>query len=398
MSPSTRFLSRRPRPAGIAIAVLACGLAVLSPALVHAQADVLAPAQTSVAELFDLLPADAELVLIVPSAGRLSDQLEAFGQSSGLDRLAPELGDALNIFKRQMDFDQGLDDDGAMLVVVSGYAAMLQASANGDDEIPDPQAVILAAVSDYPAFVAQLGGDPEAQGVTPVTLAGRSPGAIKPLPPYAVLGTPPRVEAYTPAATGGQLLTDLGPLLSRPLADSSVIAYVNLKTLGPALRAQAARAVEQYNDPDHAVPQAYATLMGLGFYDTLSRTLDEGGDALVLGLSLTDSGLAIDAGLQLPTRFRAGELFLPPRHRHSKNSPPPHPPPPPPPTTPLPTATNPTRAPALPKPPRRPPRPSKPRLRSLRPRSCSRRFRPTPTSLPAPSAPARSRWTASRSG
>ena len=293
-------MSRLPKPRRLGRRLLlpvAVCLAAWPSVSARAQADVLAPARVSDAQLFDLIPADAELVVIVPSASRLSDRLADFGQDTGLEQYAPELGNALTSFKRQMTFEQGLNDDGAMLLIVSGLADAASARAAGDPADP-PTSLLLAPVRDYAAFVQQLGGDPQAPGPTPVTLADQTRGMARPMEGYALLGTAPHVEAYQPAQQGADLITALGGLPGRTVSRSDALLYLDARKLGPALQAslESAAPANPANPADQS-SESWSDL--LRPWLPLAQALTEGSDKVVLGLTLGEAGLEIDAALRL---------------------------------------------------------------------------------------------------
>ena len=273
------------------------------------QADVLAPAHASAAELFDLLPADTELAVMVPSLREFSDRLAAMGQSTGLTAYAPDLEDALTAFKQQMSFSVGVDDEGPMVVVVQNVAAAAWAGVQDAAAAAEPRAVLLVPVTDYAAFIEQLGGDAAAEGPTAVTLAGETSGFARRIEGFAVLGSAESLEGFAPAEAGEALLGSLGTLPGGVVDAGSALVYVDLAAVGPDVRDSLAAAMqrleqdmlEDQNRGPGAVPAEVANAMrsAMKLYGGIAATLAEGGDKLVLGLSVDEAGVMVDAGLKL---------------------------------------------------------------------------------------------------
>ena len=293
------------------VAPVAAALLVLPAGSARAQADVMAPARVSDAELFDLVPADAELVVVVPSASRLSDRLADFGQATGLNQYAPELGNALTSFKRQMAFEQGVNDDGAMLLIIGGLAE----AARGESPAA-MSSVMLAPVRDFSAFVTQLGGDAQAEGATAVTLPGQTQGSARAMEDYAILGETQHVEAYQPAEQGAELITQLGELPGRTVTRSDALLYVDSAKLGPVLEAWIDRA--DAADAAQDTSPNWASL--LRPWLPAARALAQGSDRVVVGLTLSDAGLEVDAAVRLRDGSTLASYFADPQQGQGVNA------------------------------------------------------------------------------
>ena len=279
------------------------------------------PVATGLAATLDAVDEDAEITLIIPNLARLSDAVGEFGNATGLTRFAPDLDDALGSFKRQMGFNQGVDDDGAMILVVTGLTESINADLDGRDDAPDPKAMMLIPVSDYDAFVKQLGGDPT-QNLSEVTFKGDEKSVVRKVRGYALLGDddePTLVETYEGADKGQAWVDNLTPMLKGYAGEAGSMVYVDLRKLGPAL----IRAVDQgIADAEEQMDAAAAQgedLMGamaiqqsmVKLYGQAARTVLEGTQGMVFTLDLTDAGLGLTAMASPAAESELAGFFTP---------------------------------------------------------------------------------------
>ena len=296
-------------------ALLAASL-LAAPLLPAAGAD----AQGLVAEappletLFDAAPAGAEVVWAVPSLRGFSDRIANFAANTGLDRHAPELLDALDAFKQEMDLHEGIDDEGPLLVALSGLGTALGAQLDDDPNNDDivPMAVMLVPVSDYAAFITSLGGDPEADIAD--VLINHEEGFARHINGYAAIApTLEAAEAYAPGDAGDEMVDATGELAADYFSQGQLLMYVDVKALAPSLKPAIARAVDEIqnemghgNDPmERALP---ALMNG---YATLANGLIDGTDTFVYAIDLAEAGLSITLGGQLIEGSTFAGMFKP---------------------------------------------------------------------------------------
>jgi len=160
-------------------------------------------------EVTALLPDDFQAAVIVPDLSALSDQAGAFESASGLN--LGDLQDALGIFKRDLGIVDGIDDSGAMMVVITDLAG---------------GALMILPIGDYEALAASLGGTPD--DLTDITLPNGYTGAMRKLEGYAVLGADTQaVNAYTPATNPAALSELLSDDVREVVATSPLSIVVN---------------------------------------------------------------------------------------------------------------------------------------------------------------------------
>lgn len=288
-------------------------------------------AAPTVTATLDRVAAGAEVVVVIPSLSELSEAIAGFGAETGLDRLAPEFADTLGAFKRQMGWLDGVDDEGAMLVVVTGLADAIDAGlaedaaggaggeAEGDDV--EPSAVLLVPVTDYKAFVSQLGGDGGADttAVTLQNLDGQAnEGYAKSLDGYAVMSdTLERVSNYT-AGDRGKAITDaMGGMVSEYLNGGDSLILLDMAALAPSLNKAIDRAAREFktqmDDPDGAMPAGLGGTVDamMALYTESGRTMVNGTDKLLLSLDFGDRGLGLTTSAQMKDGSELADFFTP---------------------------------------------------------------------------------------
>lgn len=282
-------------------------------------------AAPTVTATLDRVAAGAEVVVVIPSLSELSEAIAGFGAETGLDRLAPEFADTLGAFKRQMNWRDGVDDEGAMLVVVTGLAdaidAELAADNAGGGEAVEPSAVLLVPVSDYKALVAQLGGDPGADttAVTFQNLDGRTnEGFAKSLDGYAVLSdTIENVSAYTDANQGKAITAAMGGMVSEYLNGGDSLILIDMAVLAPSLNKAIDKAIEEFDaqmkDPNNGMPAGLGGTVdaAISLYARTGRTLVNGTDKLLLSLDFADGGLGLTTSAQMKDGTELAGFFKP---------------------------------------------------------------------------------------
>ena len=293
-----------PRPAALAapstalLLSAACTLSLAGPA----QAQDVAADAPALVTLFDAAPAGAEVVWAVPTLRGFSDRVAAFAAETGIEVHAPDFADALGAIKREMGLPQGLDDDGSLLVAVTGLATAMEAQLDddpGNDNI-EPSAVLLVPVSDYNAFITGLGGDPAAD-TTAVTL-NRNQGFARKVPGYAVIApTAQAAAAYAPGAGGAVVAQAVGPHAAPWFEDGQSLVYIDVAALAPTLKAAIALGMDEMQNELQNGDPTQAALMApmMTAYAGLANGMIDGTDKLALTLDLDAEGLGVTMGGRL---------------------------------------------------------------------------------------------------
>ena len=266
------------------------------------------------AALFDHAPAGAEVVWAVPTLEGFSDRIAAFAAETGLDRHAPHLGDALDAIKDELGVNQGVDDDGSLMVVVSGLAAAIDASLddNPDNDDLKPTALLLVPVRDYAAFVTAMGGNPD-DDATPVTLNG-SRGFARAVPGYAVIAdSAEAVAAYAPGAGGNAVTEAVGDQVGPWFEQGQSLVYVDVAAMAPSLKSAIALGMEEMNrEMEEGKTASMVMLVPLmTAYSGMLDELIDGTDTLALTLDLDNDGLGLTMGGRLNEGSEMAKMLRP---------------------------------------------------------------------------------------
>lgn len=265
--------------------------------------------------IFDMAPADAELVIVVPSLSGLSEKIAATGDTTGLNAYAPDMNDALASFKRQMGFLEGVDDDGSMVVTITGLAKALEEELAGRSA-PEPTAILLVPVSDYKTFTAQLGGDPAAD-VTAIKFDSNS-GFAREMNGYAVLGeTVEIVNGYTAGKQGKALIDKLSDLPTHYLKSSDAMVYLDMAPLADGLNLAVDKSLDEFKKEfNREASQLPASITGgvegaMEAYADFAHTLINGGDSVLFGLDVTEAGIGMTCAMQMKKDSDLAGFFTP---------------------------------------------------------------------------------------
>ncbi|MBB6430194.1 hypothetical protein [Algisphaera agarilytica] len=294
--------------AGVATATAVC---LAGPSAWAQDAPAAAPMVTTT---LDQAAEGAEIVIMIPSMSGLSEAIAGFATETGLDQVAPELDDGLGAFKRQMGWLEGVDDEGAMLVVITDLADAIDSAVQDGDK--EPSAMMLVPVSDYKAFVAQLGGDPMAD-ITSVSYDSFD-GFSKEQNGYALMGeTLESVQAYAAGKQGQAITKAMGPLVTEYLNGGDALIYVDMASLAPSLNLAIDRAMEEIGremgDPNNDIPAAFKGTLDtiIRFYEAYGRTLVDGNDKVLLSADFGDGGLGLTISSMLTKDSELASYFTP---------------------------------------------------------------------------------------
>ena len=267
--------------------------------------------------LLDTASEGAEIVVAVPSMSQLSEELAGFASAAGIDTLAPEMADALGALKQEMGWAEGIDDDGAMLMVIDGLSEAITAELNNTPDQPKPQIVMLVPVADYDAFVKQFGGDPAVPGTALVFPRGDD-GYAKALDGYAVLGDAQEaVAAYTAGGRGNIMTQALGDLAARGLNDSDAMIYLDVAGMAPALEMAIREGMKemraQMNRQAAEMPGGLGGLLDtmIGAYEDIALTLVQGTDKYLVTADFSDAGVALGGAVRLKEGSELASYFKP---------------------------------------------------------------------------------------
>ena len=243
----------------------------------------------------DILSDDAQVVLVVPNPKALSDKLAKFANDFGIP--SPEMQDVLGEFKKATGMQNGLREDGPMIVVLTGVTEAVQNQT-------EPKFVVLAPVTDYAAFVGNFGGDGGA-AIAELTMPAGDSGFAKKVGQYAAFGQDKAVvEAYQPANNGTKFKVLMGAMASRYFDGSDVAVLVELSTLGPALQPKVDEGLAEMRAQLNAAdPNAAKMMEGMAtMYGEAVNAFLRDAQSAVFTADLDDAGIGSSGVVQ----WRAG--------------------------------------------------------------------------------------------
>lgn len=281
---------RRPMRSLLAGVAVCAGLLVSSPWAMAQQA----PA------VLDAVPANAEIVVVVPSLSGLNQKLA--GLNAALGNNVPWMNDTLGELKRNTGMLNGVNDSGSVAVVMSGLIESI------DNDADEPPFVLLVPVSDYNAFIGNFNTQPAADGLTPVELQQGQSAFVRQVQGYAVLGADRDVvKNYTAGSAGQALFNKTGKLGGNAAGKSDVLLLVDLNQLGPKLLPKVNQSLDEAiamyeSNPELAGDTPVDVRVVLGLYKRVLGSLLQGTDMAVMGLDVTELGV----GLSYAAQFKQG--------------------------------------------------------------------------------------------
>ena len=240
----------------------------------------------------NLIPADVPVAVVVPSLSGLNQKIAAVNDQA-LGGAVPQMADLVGQLKAQVGVGAGFNDDGSLVVFMTGMGGL--------DDGPE-HVVVLAPVSDYAAFVSNLGGDGH-EAVTTLALPNGSSAFAKRVNDFAVLGDDrATTEAYQPGQAAAAWEDLVGTVGNRCLESSDATVIVNIQVMAPALQEQlkAARAnmVAHLDQPESQPPAMDPSMQRMSsaflgaYFDAFNAVLRDT-SALVIGLGITDQGVRL---------------------------------------------------------------------------------------------------------
>lgn len=243
--------------------------------------------------ILDHAPANAEVVIVVPSMKGLSDKLAKLQQALGLPM--DEMGDVLGTLKAEAGINAGLKDDGAMMFVLPGLAQAIVAEAD------EPPMAVLVEVTDFNAFVGNFGGTAGA-GVTKLTMPEGTDAFARQVGNFAVFGPDEAViTAFAPAKSGSAMLKNLGTLGSQYLGKGDAFVFVDIAAMGPALRPKVKEGFDEMIAELKASAPADQAAMLEGIFAMYFQAIDAiltDGQAGVFALDMNDDGIGLTKAFQ----------------------------------------------------------------------------------------------------
>ncbi len=250
------------------------------------------PAMAAPPASLDQAPSDVPIVVSIRDMGALIDKLDAAAGVIGLEgqaRMAPQMANMMLSMP-------GINRSGSMTLLV-------YPPENGQG---DPEVLVIAPVSDYSEFASVMGGDADA-AITTLNMQGNEVRARNLGNGFALLSDDETLVSGFDAGAGrlaahtARLGVNGGRVAD--VADITIIADVPL--LEPMLR--------KGMDAGRQQAQAQAQMLGgvdlVGMGGALQEAVLRDARVGVVGLSVTDVGLAMDFGVQFKEGSESAKYF-----------------------------------------------------------------------------------------
>jgi len=262
-------------------------------------------------KVLDLVSADAEAVILVPSIAQLNADIAKMNRDFGLQR--PELQDVFSVMKTEMGAIEGLDDSGPMLVLMPRIIEMIekQAAQQGPHQ-QEPPFLLLLPVKDYPAFLSNYGVN-NPIGVQEITFPSGQGAFTKQAGSFAVLGSvKEQVTAYAPANSGAAWVDKVGKVNQQDLNSGDIIFLVNVKAMQPALNdkmAELSKQMEKEMSADMAEAELAMTKPILDLYMDGLEAVVRDSESYMSTLSLDDAGFAMTSNFQFTPGTKSAKMI-----------------------------------------------------------------------------------------
>ncbi|MFW6336125.1 MAG: hypothetical protein ACOC3G_03255 [Phycisphaeraceae bacterium] len=254
-----------------------------------------APAQADLAATLDAAPQGAQVVLVAPDLARLDAASARLNEELQLNN--PMMASLTASMQAMGGMQQGLDQDGSMMVVLPTVMALAMGGQGGP-----PPFLLFMPVDDYAAFVGNFGGQDNG-GVTELAMPGDAPGFARKVGSHAVLSPMQNlVRNYQPANNAQAILDKVGEPGQKNMSESAVSLFVDIESVAPAVKPMlqvglnAAR-MQMQQLPAEANPQQALQAMEIGF-NTLNALL-EGMQGLALSMHVPESGMQLSFATQM---------------------------------------------------------------------------------------------------
>ncbi len=270
------------------------------------------PDAFELAEIFDLVPANFQLLFAVPNLGRLNDR--AAMTNDQLDLQISGLTDLFNEFKRSVGMNKGISSEGSFLLAVENVESLLPpppkkaSDRHTDDQppkAPKPRFVFLVTVTDYAEFVSNFGGDSD-DAVTQLVLPDGQTGFCKLFRGYAVMGADKdQVEQYEPGIDREKLSDLVGPGGTHALMQNDLSLVLHTEGVSKDIIKRLVAGLKWAGDDENSEQDfdedSYGANNPQAMADIYTRSLEGLGNdsqAIVVGFAPSEQGLVLTTSFE----------------------------------------------------------------------------------------------------
>lgn len=254
-----------------------------------------APARADLSATLEAVPQGAQVVFVAPDLSRLDTA--AARLNNELELHNPMLGSLTGSMRAMGGMQQGLDEDGSVMVVLPTVMALAMQGQGGQ-----PPFLLFLPVADYAAFVGNFGGQDNG-GVTQLTMPGNAPGFAKKVGSHAVLSPAQNlVRNYQPANNAQAILAKVGAPGQKNMNESAVSIFIDIESIAPMLKPMLQMGINQarmqmQQMPAEANPAQAVQAMEIGF-NALNALLD-GMRGLSMSMHVPESGMQLSLATQM---------------------------------------------------------------------------------------------------
>lgn len=256
-------------------------------------------AQQAAPQVLSAVPANSEIVILVPSLTGLNQKLATLNAAMG--GMVPWMNDTLGEVKRNSGMLNGVNDQGGAAIVMNN---LIEAA---DAQTEEPPFVLLMPVSDYAAFVGNFNTMPAADGLTPANTPQGQQVFLREVNGYAVMGADRDVvRGFQPGNAANAMLTKAGKLGGQVAGKSDFMILVDMGQMAPKLipklnEAMAMAEQGMVNNPDAANSPIDPKLV-MDLYKKGITSFLQSSEMLVMGMDINELGV----GLSYSAQFKPG--------------------------------------------------------------------------------------------
>ena len=255
-------------------------------------------------DVLNLAPADAPVVVVVPSLSGLSQKIAKLNQDA-LGGSVPHMFDVLSMFKAMTGITAGLDDNGSLMLVMTRA-----------DMANKPPMVMLVPVMDYAAFIGNFGGN-AADPVATLTLP-HTTGFAKQIDQYAILGDSKEdVENFQPGNAIDAIAAKVGTAGKRCLTTGDLLVIFDIAALKPVLEPGLQEMRNGFDEvskqatqvPQGSVPGAELVPLMMTLYMNAIDALVRDTSTAVMGLDISSQGVSLAKSAQFKPDSHLATIF-----------------------------------------------------------------------------------------
>lgn len=242
----------------------------------------------SLPSVMELAPADAKLMVVIPSLARISEKLSVLNDELRLD--IPGLADSLGELKRSIGISKGLQDSGPLLIA---FTEMPTTGAAGQTPF-----VLFIPVADYGAFVGNYAADPKEEVVRLVLPTGQA-AFSRHVDSFAVISRDQElVQRYQRSDDTDRFKAGLGRLGAMTVADSDISIVTDVAAMSGPLRSLVRQALQAARAQITEAEDSQFSGLVLSMYGSAVEAILRDSSMAAMGIKVDKAGIGTTLGVQ----------------------------------------------------------------------------------------------------